>query len=383
MSNRVYQVLTTVLLAGAVLGAFIANMVLPDRDFSPEENRMLQTLPSFSMAKYLDDRLENSMEAYANDQFLRKDDLVHIKKAWDESVGELESNGVIRCSDKYLMEDITVPEKTTLIRTENAILKFQQRYPKVPMYFLLAPNAANVLRGKLPLTVETHEQNNDIDAFFRTMKSGSITPIDVRPAFEEKRDSVQLYYRTDHHWTSDGAWEAYQVAADVMKLKSGLEYTPYVVKNDFNGTLVSKSGYQNGLSDEIKVYLPKNEKNALRSVIFYADTKKKTTQFFQLENLDTKDAYTVFGGSNHPRYSIETPTTSKEVLMVFKDSYANSFLPFLAQDYRKIIVIDPRYCFEDIDTLMNSEGVTQVLFLYNANTFFNDTSLAMSLEVDA
>ena len=70
---------------------------------------------------------------------------------------------------------------------------------------------------------------------------------------------------------------------------------------------------------------------------------------------------------------------SQRKLLLIKDSYANSFIPFLSQDYREIIVIDPRYFFDDISEIIKANGITDVLFLYNANTFFNDNSLDMMI----
>ena len=87
----------------------------------------------------------------------------------------------------------------------------------------------------------------------------------------------------------------------------------------------------------------------------------------------------MFGGSNHPMYTIQTPGTANRTLLLIKDSYANSFIPFLSQNYRRIIVVDPRYFFEDIGDLIDAYKVDEILFLYNANTFFQDDSLEMML----
>ncbi len=166
-----------------------------------------------------------------------------------------------------------------------------------------------------------------------------------------------------------------------MDLNNQINYKAYVVKNNFRGTLASKSGFVNGQNDAIKIYLP-DDKNFKNSVIYYGDTKKKTTQFYQLENLDQKDAYTVFGGSNHPVYSIKTPVKTQRKLLLFKDSYANSMIPFLSQNFREIIVVDPRYYYDNIHDIIAATGITDVLFLYNANTFFNDNSLSMMLNTE-
>ena len=96
--------------------------------------------------------------------------------------------------------------------------------------------------------------------------------------------------------------------------------------------------------------------------------------------LEEKDQYTVFLGGNHPRVDIATTSASKRCLLLFKDSYANCFVPFLTPYYQKIILIDPRYYYDKLDTLIRQEGVTDVLFLYNTDTFLTDNALADVLE---
>ena len=70
---------------------------------------------------------------------------------------------------------------------------------------------------------------------------------------------------------------------------------------------------------------------------------------------------------------------SDRVLLMFKDSYANCFIPFLTPYFKEIVVVDPRYYYEDVQELIEAEEVTDVLYLYNANTFFTDNSLTYVL----
>ncbi|WP_419025928.1 DHHW family protein [Emergencia sp.] len=358
---------------------FIVNLFTPDKGFSEEENRVLQEKPEFSLSNYMEGRYESKLETYVNDQFLLRNAFIKVKATADVTAGKLESNGVYRCKDNYLMEELTVPSEKTMQNTLASLKQFKRHYKKLDAFFLLAPNAGNILEDKLPNFTKLNDQNQYMDQFFKEIKSYGYTPIDVRNAFKKASEDTQLYYRTDHHWTTDGAYLAYQQAAKKIKLTDNVTYKPYVVKNDFRGTLASKSGFVNGVNDAIKIYMPYKDKDYNNSVIYYTDTKTKTTEFYQLDNLDTKDAYTVFGGSNHPMYTIKTPTKSSEKLLLVKDSYANSFIPFLAQGYREIVVVDPRYFFDNIDDIIKAEGITQVMFLYNANTFFNDNSLEMML----
>ena len=377
---------TTSALMGTVflvilMAVFIANIIIPDKKNSDEENRVLQQLPSFSVSAYKEGRFESKIEDYASDQFIFRNGFIRLKTAADTALGGLESNGVYRCRDNYLMEDITVPTKDVKESNTSALTAFKEANPDLKMYFLLAPNAANILSDKLPVAVSTANQNKYMDDFFETVESLGITPIDVRDTFKEAKKDTQLYYRTDHHWTTDGAYLAFGQVDSVMELKNKVTYTDYAVKNDFRGTLASKSGFVNGMDDAIKIYLPAEDSEGYEnSVIYYSDTKEKTTQFYQVDSLDTKDAYTVFGGSNHPMYTVRTPLDTDRHLLLIKDSYANSMVPFLSQCFSEIVVVDPRYFYDNIQDIISSESITDVLFLYNANTFFADMSLEMMVE---
>ena len=130
------------------------------------------------------------------------------------------------------MEEISTPNKH-FVYTKNALRQFSRQYSNVKMYFLLAPNAANILSDKLPATVRMADQNRYMDSFLSDLHSFGYTTIDIRDAFRKAKEDTQLYYRTDHHWTSDGAYLAYRTAAKKMKLDNKTAYDGYAVKNDF------------------------------------------------------------------------------------------------------------------------------------------------------
>lgn len=362
-----------------LIAVMFFNIFLPDKNFSAEENRLLQTMPKPSISSIFSGRFETKAESYAADQFMLRNMFIKIKSSFDTSLGSTESNNVFMCKDNYLMENISKADAKKMENNYNSLAKLKQLYPNINMDFMLVPNAANIMSDKLPLFAVTEDQNKQMDDFFKKIQSIGINPVDVRATFKKNKEKIELYYHTDHHWTTDGAYLAYQDFAKKNKLNNNIKYDALAVKNDFRGTLASKSGFTNGLNDMIKIYIPKEGQNYKNSVIFYSDTKEKTTEFYKLNNLKKKDTYTVFGGSNHPIYSIKTPVSSQRKLLLIKDSYANSFIPFLSQDYREIIVIDPRYFFDDISEIIKANGITDILFLYNANTFFNDNSLDMMI----
>ena len=354
---------------------FIANILVPDKEFSEQENRSLQTFPEFSIGEYTSGRFETKLENYANDQFIARNAFIKLKTASSVSAGSVYSNGVWKGKDGYLIEDATEPSDELIKKDIEAISAFKAKHPNLTMRMLLAPTAVNVYADKLPAFAKPADQNKYMDELLEGVSSAGVQVVDVRETFAEKKDDVQLYYRTDHHWTSDGAGIAFaKLASDI-----GLEeksYKLYEVKDDFVGSLASKSGFVGGKADVMKLTMAEN---GLNSVIYYYDTQEKTTAFYKLKNLNKKDAYTVFGGNNHPLYTIKTPTSNNRRLLLIKDSYANSMIPYLAQHYREIVVVDPRYYYDNLEDLILSEQVNEVLFLYNANTFFGDESLALML----
>ena len=363
---------------GVLVLMFVLNIVTKDVLYSDQENRVFQQFPKFSVGNYLSGRFESQLDNYASDQFAGRNGFIKIKSSADLTIGQIAANGVFKAKDNYLMEDITYPDKDSVAADLEALQQFKKKYKGKKMYFMLVPNAANILSDKLPAGVVTRDQNKDIDKILKSVKGMGYSPIDVRKDLAKASRKKQIYYRTDHHWTTDGAYVAYKKAAEVMQLKSDTKYQINVVKKDFVGTLCSKSGFTSGRKDPIKIYLPTGDKY-LNSVIRYKDKKEKTTMYYDMANLDIKDAYTVFGGTNQSVITISTPTKKSRHLLVVKDSYANCFVPFLTQDYRTITIVDPRYYYENIATVMKADEIDDVLFLYNANTFFDDNYMRMML----
>jgi len=187
--------------------------------------------------------------------------------------------------------------------------------------------------------------------------------------------------KTDHHWTTLGAWLSFQGVADAMGIKPDPNaYTVYPVTHSFSGALVSKSGYLTFATDTIDVYVPKNEESY--SVVNYVEEQKKSASLYDSEQLKGKDKYAVFLEGNHPIIKIKNPVANGKNLLVIKDSYANAFIPFLTPFYSEITVIDPRYYYDSIDALIADAQITDILYLFNANTFFRDTTLEPVLNDD-
>ena len=356
----------------------VSSIILPDTGFSEKENRVLASRPALKLDQIISGGYEKQFETYENDQFPLRDMWITLKATTDRLMGKVEENGVYLGKNGYLMEAFNAPSQTQYDATVNAMTSFAQKHSDLKQYALIAPNSVNILKSNLPAFAPADDQNPWIDKLKESLTSAGVTFIDIRDTFTDHK-AEDLYYHTDHHWTTLGAYYAYLQAAAAMGIDTSSDsYDKAPVSQTFKGTLSAKSGFRSGETDELDVFLP-NGDNTLSSVVNYVDEQKKSASFYDTSKLNTRDKYALFFGGNHAQIKISTPTESNNSLLVLKDSYANSFVPFLAQHYRKIIMVDPRYYYGDLEQLLQVENVQEVLYLYNANTFFADTSLELAL----
>lgn len=354
---------------------FALNLLHKDQSFSEKENRALSQRPQFSFANVANGRFMERYESYRADQMPGRNLWVQVKTFADSFAGKKEENGVFNGRDSYLLEDIAVPDEENLKENLEAMKQFRDAYPDVAMHMLLVPNAANILKNKLPYLAVTADQSKMMEEVHASL-GAEFDWIDAQKVLRANRDSA-VYYRTDHHWTSLGAYEVFKAAKDQLGLgeKEEIPMRAYGVSNTFNGTLSAVSGYQQGYKEAIYIYLPEGE-NVPQIVVNYVEEQKKTASLYDSGKLSERDQYAVFLGGNHAVVDIKSTLEAGERLLVIKDSYANCFLPFLAPYYREIVAVDPRYYTGDLDQIMTEKKIDRVLFLYNGNTFFQDKMLS-------
>lgn len=374
---RYFYHLTGMFFGVFILIVLVINLILPDRGFSQKENRVLASRPEISASQITSGKFADNYETYVNDQFFLRDWWITLRASVQRIFGNTEGNGVFLGKKGYLMEDFTAPSQERLDRTVNSMMNFAARHTDLKQYALIAPNAVNILSDKLPALAPATDQNPYLDATKKALENAGVTFVDVRDTLTAHKDDG-IYYHTDHHWTTQGAYFAYLELAKVLGINSGsISYDKLPVSMDFQGTLSAKSGFRASEKEEMDVFLPRDEVPA--SVVNYVDEQKKTASFYDTRNLDTRDKYAMFFNGNHGKVIISTPVEENRTLLVIKDSYANSLVPFLAPYYRKIVMVDPRYFYDDLEELIQVEEIQEVLYLYNANTFYSDTSLELAL----
>lgn len=374
IAERIYKI-AAVLFVLTLAAVAIGNLLKKDVEFSESENRILTQKPEWNLREVAAGDFMTQAESYVADQFLLRDSWIQLKLQLDRMAGRKESNGVYLGKEGYLMEVLDDPNEEYVEKNLKAIGAFAKRHEDRNITMTLVPNAAYILKEKMPANAPVRDQAADIQRVADEV-GDSLTFVDVTEVLRDHA-SDPIYYKTDHHWTSLGAKYVFDHMADALGLIPTQDYKIHTVSDSFSGTLASTSGYH-GQQDTIEVYEPQDVENDY--VVFYADDQKRTTTIFERSCLEEKDQYTVFFGGNHTRVDIESPNSQDRCLLLFKDSYANSFVQFLTPYYRKIIMIDPRYYYDNVEQLMDAEGVTDVLFLYNLNTFLTDTSLGDVLE---
>ncbi len=371
--------LHNVILAGVflliLLIFFLINLATKDRDFSDAENRNLAQKPSFSSVTLTDGTYFSALSDYTSDQFFGRDKWMSLKLRAETMMGRKDASGIFLGHDNYLLSAPEEPDFDALERTITAINQFAADHSDLSMRMMLVPDSAMILTDKLPNNAPVRNQLQDI-LDIKGRLPGSIQFLDAASALSSHADEY-IYYKTDHHWTSLGAYYAFSACSGQLGIASPVEnYDIYTVSDRFEGTLSSKSG-SHKTTDTVQVYIPQSQ---IRYYVTYSDSSQRICSIYQSSALESKDKYTVFFGGNHPKVEISTTANNQRVLLLFKDSYANSFVQFLLPYYQKIIMIDPRYYYDNLDTILTTENVTDVLFLYSADTFVKDTALADALE---
>ena len=357
-----------------LFGVMLVNIIIPDREMSEEENRMLASKPKLTFSTLVNGDFMEQYEEYLSDQFAGRDLWHRMKVALDRFGGSRMENGIYIGKDGQLLQDIQVPDQEHLSENLDAIKEFTETYQDIPVTMILVPDAACILNDRLPWLASVEDQNQMISMVEQSL-GDSVTWVDAASALN-KHKREKIYYLTDHHWTSLGAFYTFQEAATALGIEEDVsdKFLSYTVSDSFNGVLASESGAGLGTEENIDIYVPREGDNDV--IVNYVNESKRTTSLYDSSKLETKDQYGVFLGGNTSLIDIRTVSTSQKRLLVVKDSFANSFIPFLAPYYREIVVVDPRYYSGTIEDIMSSYRITDALFLYSGNSFFTDNSIS-------
>lgn len=368
----------------AGLGALVVwNLFTPTRAYSESENRYLQAFPSISWSRISSGEFAKEFDRFSSDQFPQREKWVALKTSVQMALLRPDNGRVYFGKNGRLFEVPPAENKAREEKNCQAVAAFlkalQKKWPGVNVSVLLSPTAATILPEDLPKFAPAANQA----ALLRRMQAAlgeGIPFCDPTQTYLSQPDRERLFFRTDHHWTVDGAFAAYQAWAQTVGIAplAQEDYTSKAVSADFLGTLYSKANLPWIQPETLQIFEPK-QKNPC--TVTANGGKVKLDSLYAPAFLEGRDQYSYFLGGNHPVTEIRTSVKNGKHLLLLKDSYAHAFAPFLTAHYETITLVDPRYFKEDLFAWLDGKGFTDVLVLYNAATFAEDAILAKVLAV--
>ena len=371
-NEKLHAGMTVALLALVLLVFTAADLLKADGLFSETENRVLAQKPKLSLEGILSGSYEKEYEAYATDQFVHRDTWVMLKTRMDILLERKAIKGVYLAEDGSLIEQ-HLPQNYDQAMADKRVgllRELTERYPQTLV--MLAPTADNIQSYKLPPYAVSYDQRQLLSQVKEAV--GEERVIDLFPILEEHREEP-VYYRTDHHWTTLGAYYAYLEWARKVGYPPR-SYDPkdlQTVSDTFLGTLHSRINLPME-ADKIQIFPRTNN----RKVKITYDFAKEDDSYYVPSYLEGKNQYGYFLDDNHAFIEIETAYAANgKELFIIKDSYANSLIPILAPHYEKIYVLDLRYYNGSLFSLMEqyvTHSRVSVLVVYNCIHFLEDFS---------
>lgn len=367
-------------LPAIIFSLFIALMLilfiaLPKASYSETEKRYLAQAPKFTFDSFFSGKFGEEFETYLCDHTAFRTTWVGLNAYYNLAVGNNGADGIYHCNNGYLIND---PCDSSKLHSNIEVIKEFADKISTDTTVLIAPSTGYICSDVLP---KNHREYHD-DELFTDMEStlsSSAHFVDVREAFKkEYQDGKQIYYKTDHHWTSEGAYTAYKELSKELSYtpidKSEYEITSY---DGFYGTTYSSSGFWYTKPDTLEVWDNKaNDGHIHIEIQDGADTIESDDMFFY-SHLNESDMYPVFSDGNHPYTKITN--NSKDAsgkLLIIKDSFAHSFAPFVADHFEETVMLDMRYYKQSVSKFVEQENFDKVLVLYSIDNLATDTDIA-------
>ena len=357
-----------------LLFVLFALLFLPDKDFSETEKRALAQFPELRIETILNGKAEQSLETYVQDQMPLRNFWVGVCAYFCRLSGQNGTDGVYDAADGYLVNTPIQENARNLGSNLKTLTEFAQK-ANVPAYLMIVPQTGYVLEEKLP---KRHAAYTD-DALFGEIAQktdGVFTTVDLREPFRRLRDTQQLFYRTDHHWTAEGAFTAANAFLQAAG-RPALERSQFAVEtvDGFYGTTYSRAALWRKAPDTMELWTPKGARLSVEiSDLGKSETTRRTDAFFR-EHLTEYDRYPVYLDGNHSLTHIVNDAVEDGVLLLVKDSFGNTLATQLSAAYREIWMVDLRYYRTQAVSDLLARGVDTLLVNYSLDDIVNDQNI--------
>lgn len=373
MTKR-YSRLLAALFCVFMAGLLAWHIFLPDRERSETENRLLAQAPAFSWESLRDGSFTEAAEEYFADQFPLRDQWTGLKARTEQLLGKREFKGVYLCGDTLISK--VEPPKDGLEERNLGYISRLAELTETPVYLGLIPSAAEVWRDRLPEGAESWDQAAFID---RAAELEGVGTVDFYSALAAHAGE-DIFYRTDHHWTTLGAYYGYTALMDALGRgeevlgEDEFERRVLPLADQFQGTLYSQSGIHWLEADAIEFWV--SEEGGKLSVTSWRDGTPKEAGLYDFTRLGSKDKYSAFLGGNQPLCVIRNPGGEGRLLLI-RDSYSDSMAPFLALHFEEVHLLDPRYYRRSAKEYAGENGIDAIAAVYSVPNFITDRNLVL------
>ena len=348
----------------------LVDLLTPNREFSEVENKYLATIPKFTLEGLLDNTYSAKFEEYVNDQFVLRDRFIDLKSRCEFLLLKIENNGIIYGADGRMYQKLTTINEDRLERNLEFVRIFAEAVD-TPVTFALVPDAFAVDPEYLPAGAPLIDEAAYLAHSYGQLGTADLRTMDLLPVMQA-HNQAYIYYRTDHHWTTDGAYLFYREYMSRLGL-TAVELTDLspVYVPGFFGTHYNKAKSFNAVADTITYYPIDNVRLALNDQVY--------------DNLYNQDAfaghnkYAAFLYDNTGLAIVQNvePVNGGRRLLLIKDSFANALVPFLTQNFDEIVVIDLRYFGQTtMSEYLADNAFDEILVMYGFSTFATDTNVA-------
>lgn len=371
--TRVYRSAAACIFCGLLFVLFCL-FFMPDKEFSETEKRALAQFPDLRVGTLLNGKAEESLETYVQDQMPLRNFWVGVCAGFGRLTGQNGTDGIYDAADGYLIHTPIDENARSLQKNLRILTDFAEK-ANVPSYLLIVPQTGYVLEDKLPKRHGAYTDDALMDEI-RNRTDGVFTTVDLRGLFRAQRGAQQIYYRTDHHWTSGGAFLAANAFLRAAG-KTALERSRFTVEtvDGFYGTTYSRAALWRRQPDSMELWTAKDMPLTVEiSDLGKEETTKQTDVFFR-EHLTEYDRYPVYLDGNHSLTHIVNDAVPDGVLLLVKDSFGNTLATELAAAYREIWMVDLRYYRTAVVSELLARGVDTLLVNYSMDDIVNDQNI--------
>lgn len=367
MKNRLDQWITVIVFCAALGIMSVLYLVLPKTEFSETEKRYLEKAPVFTWQTLSSGQFGEDMETYMADHIPGRDFLVGLNAYFDRFTGRQVSKDIYVAEGDRLVEAPVQWDEALAQKNMDAINAFAESLGR-PVDLMIVPSAGWANEEAIEGLSAPYGDSTMIGLLYYRA-SELVNTVDVLSVFENM-DGESLYYKTDHHWTSLGAYTAYKTYMERLckAYRAQEDFTVETVA-DFKGSTYSRAALWLTPGEDLELWHGSDE-----LTVTNGETEGSHQGVFYRERLEEADKYTVYLDGNHSVVKIQNPAGEGKILVI-RDSYSNCLGTFLAESYAEVVLVDLRYYKNSVSELCRQENFDDVLVCYSIGNFMTDTNL--------